>query len=175
MSRSASSGARHDPRMRVCLRSERILSRHLCRLARESDLTRLRGGGRGVIVAPLTFPVHPRSGISPPDGWKAATMNSRERNRKYGRAHRLLRRQLDLMIRRGLRPACSRCGLPIQPNDLWDLGHVDGSLVEYRGPEHRRCNRATASHRSDRAKVPPDDPGRGIFYSSTGIRTSRKW
>ena len=36
---------------------------------------------------------------------------------------------------------------PIEPGSAWDLGHLDGSLTQYAGVEHRRCNRATASHR----------------------------
>jgi hypothetical protein len=56
-----------------------------------------------------------------------------------------------------------RCGERIAPGERWDLGHVDGSgLTEYAGPEHERCNRATAG-RARPVLVPalpkPEHPG----------------
>jgi len=40
---------------------------------------------------------------------------------------------------------CSRCGELIEPGHRWDLDHVEGSVrLEYRGPSHARCNRATS-------------------------------
>ena len=45
---------------------------------------------------------------------------------------------------------CWRCGLPIAPNQAWDLGHDDDDRNAHRGPEHRHSrdcpmggNRAT--------------------------------
>lgn len=40
----------------------------------------------------------------------------------------------------------------ILPGQAWDLGHVDGDPTRYAGPEHRRCNRRTASHRVARER-----------------------
>ena len=44
---------------------------------------------------------------------------------------------------------CARCGELIHSGQLWDLGHVDGTLA-YSGPEHARCNRRTKSHAAER-------------------------
>ena len=64
-------------------------------------------------------------------------------NRTYGRRHQELRARFKPMVLAG-GVRCAKCGDPIMPGDLWDLGHVPGSRERYRGPEHRRCNRATS-------------------------------
>jgi len=43
-------------------------------------------------------------------------------------------------------PCCSRCGEPIELGEAWDLGHDDDDWTRS-GPEHERCNRATAARR----------------------------
>ncbi|MBA2741897.1 MAG: hypothetical protein H0U46_07790 [Actinobacteria bacterium] len=66
-----------------------------------------------------------------------------EHYRKYGTAHRRLRKQWASRVSRG-GVTCSRCGELIDPRDRWDLDHVDGGgPLEYHGPCHARCNRAT--------------------------------
>jgi len=65
--------------------------------------------------------------------------------RGYGWRHQNLRRRVKLEVVR--RAVCPRCGLPIDPGEPWDLGHDDHDRTIYAGPEHRRCNRATASRR----------------------------
>ena len=62
--------------------------------------------------------------------------------RKYGPGHRRLRAQWAPRVEAGL-VDCVRCGERILAGEAWDLGHVDGTL-SYAGPEHARCNRATA-------------------------------
>jgi hypothetical protein len=43
---------------------------------------------------------------------------------------------------------CARCGLPIHPQDPWDPAQVGGDRSQHSGPEHRRCNRATAGRKT---------------------------
>ena len=68
---------------------------------------------------------------------------------RYAQAHRAKRKALSPVVSTGL-AKCARCHEPILPGEPWDLGHVDGDGLRYAGPEHRRCNRATARHRKER-------------------------
>lgn len=74
------------------------------------------------------------------------TAHERERGtanaRGYGHAHRKLRAALAHSVAAG-QTTCWRCGQPIIPGQLWDLGHRD-DRTGYAGPEHQACNRATA-------------------------------
>jgi hypothetical protein len=68
---------------------------------------------------------------------------------RHGTAHRRLRKQWASKVARG-KVVCSRCGELIDPRDRWDLDHVDGGgPLEYDGPSHARCNRATNRRRED--------------------------
>jgi hypothetical protein len=64
--------------------------------------------------------------------------------RGYGAAHKALRRRWAPLVAAG-GVLCARCGEPIDPGTPWDLGHVDDDRSRYSGPEHRACNRATAT------------------------------
>ena len=59
----------------------------------------------------------------------------------YGPNHRRRRAQFARRIERGDEVICPRCGLPIGPDQLWDLGHDDLD-PRFERPEHRSCNRA---------------------------------
>jgi hypothetical protein len=81
---------------------------------------------------------------------------------RYSSFHKNVRRRWKRRVERG-GVDCARCGEPIEPTDLWDLGHVDGGRPgQYAGPEHRRCNRgapaaaawrALAESKNSRAQV----------------------
>jgi hypothetical protein len=65
--------------------------------------------------------------------------------RGYGQSHYDLRKVWKPRVATGLiRCANPRCGRPILPGEAWDLGHDEHDRSKYRGPEHRRCNRATS-------------------------------
>lgn len=80
--------------------------------------------------------------------------------RGYGAVHQAIRAQFSPAVAMG-RTRCARgafcfeaeevdgvmVGGLIRPGEPWDLGHVDGDRSRYSGPEHARCNRATASRR----------------------------
>jgi len=65
---------------------------------------------------------------------------------KYGARHKALRAGWTRKVAGGA-VVCARCGRPIVPGEPWDLGHDDYNPYRWTGPEHRRCNRATAKKR----------------------------
>lgn len=78
--------------------------------------------------------------------------------RGYGRAHQVLRADYQKRMDAGEQFSCWRCGMMLDPNVPWELGHDDYDRSIYRGPEHRgrECpqggNRATAGRRSKKLR-----------------------
>jgi hypothetical protein len=72
--------------------------------------------------------------------------------RRYGGRHQKLRKAWARRVLGG-DVLCARCGLPILPGMLWDLGHHDLDRSVYTGPEHRGCNRGALSRRKQAARI----------------------
>lgn len=72
---------------------------------------------------------------------------ARTTDRGYGIEHQKRRERERRLVEAG-KAMCWRCNKPIDPGEPWDLGHDDNDRTQYNGPEHRRCNRATKSHRA---------------------------
>lgn len=73
--------------------------------------------------------------------------------RGYGKQHQAERAQWAPLVNAGLIDCRrgSQCLAPdvrIQPGEPWELGHPDAACAAPKAPEHRRCNRATATHAS---------------------------
>lgn len=73
--------------------------------------------------------------------------------RGYDTDHQRLRRAWTPTVRAGT-VTCPKCGKPIAPSELWDLGHTDDRTA-YTGPEHATCNRIEAGRKAHRAGPPP--------------------
>jgi formate-dependent nitrite reductase cytochrome c552 subunit len=71
--------------------------------------------------------------------------------RGYGNTHQQLRKRVAKQIAAGT-AVCWRCGQPVLPWMLWDLGHDDYDRSIWRGPEHRHCNRSAAATRNNRLR-----------------------
>jgi len=96
----------------------------------------------GGSMAPLNSQATAPSRISPPDRGRPQ-MPGRTVARGYGSRHKRLRKSWAPKVRAG-GVKCARCFKLILPGEPWDLGHDDDDRNLYSGPEHRRCNRATA-------------------------------
>jgi hypothetical protein len=70
----------------------------------------------------------------------------------HGYRHRERRKRLAPKVAAG-EVLCARCGQKIKLGEKWDLGHQDNDPNRYRGPEHVRCNRATAAHRTRQSQA----------------------
>ena len=84
-----------------------------------------------------------------PLGQRCPTCTSRRgvtttSGRGYGRTHQTLRDAWAPVVAEG-KTVCAKpgCGKIIKPGERWQLGHVPGSRVRYRGPEHAACNTDT--------------------------------
>lgn len=64
--------------------------------------------------------------------------------RGYDAAHDRLRAHYVALQAEGHTLLCARCHEPIR-DEPFDLGHDDHDRTRYTGPEHVRCNRATAA------------------------------
>lgn len=71
--------------------------------------------------------------------------------RGYGAQHQRERERWESLVaagavdcRRG--DQCLEPELRIKPDEPWELGHPDVACDAPKAPEHRRCNRATATH-----------------------------
>jgi hypothetical protein len=73
----------------------------------------------------------------------------RERSRReqhsqlYDRQHKMGRVAWTRQVEAGF-VKCRRCGVPIRPGELWDMGHFEDKRVPAR-PEHLKCNRGAPS------------------------------
>ena len=75
---------------------------------------------------------------------RARLMKNKRQREMWGPVHRRRRVQFARRIERGDEVICPRCGLPVGPDQEWDLGR-DDSNPRMERPEHRWCNRRAAN------------------------------
>lgn len=83
------------------------------------------------------------------------------RNPNYPREHDLEREAWVPAVASGLvecrrGASCLAPKLLIDPDEPWDLGHPDAACPAPKAPEHRRCNRATATHKAQAGRRKPE-------------------
>lgn len=78
-----------------------------------------------------------------------------KRHAKYGTAHDKARNAWEKTLKeRGSLP-CSLCPNPVYPWQRWHLDHVPGTVSQYRGVAHRRCNTSDGARLGNAARTKP--------------------
>ena len=78
---------------------------------------------------------------------------------EWHRNSRIVRKIIRTRLSNGEQVMCTNCGRPIQPGQLFDVGHiVDGhrggtSQLSNLGGAHRRCNRSDGGRAGAAARV----------------------
>ena len=97
-------------------------------------------------------------------------MTAKHRDPEYKKNARMLRQAINRRHRLGLDVTCWRCGRPIEPEQSWDVGHVDrdgGHAPDNLAPEHRyksaycignRADGGRLAHRTRRKPAPAATP-----------------
>lgn len=71
-------------------------------------------------------------------------MSAKHQDSEYRRNAAIIRAQVRRAHRLGQDVECRRCPYPIDPEQRFDVGHIDadgGHDLENLAPEHRSCNR----------------------------------
>lgn len=160
---------RLDGRMTRCRDCDNARSRRYYEANRDALLARMaeqrlaKAGEPRVCVVCGELPPTARHSYCDRCRPAAARYRERRRNRQrsrptaaaqgYGYEHKKMRERVAAVVAAG-RAVCWRCGRRIAPAEPWDLGHDDKDRSLYAGPEHRRCNRATAGRRVVRDEQP---------------------
>jgi transcription elongation factor Elf1 len=92
--------------------------------------------------------------------------------RGYGSRHQARRRAIAKRLAAGAVLTCWRCGGALVHGMAWDLGHDDEDRSQYRGPEHRRCNRSAGASKGNRIRGREKSPRPSS--SDAAIRLWRK-
>ena len=106
-----------------------------------------------------------RSQPAAAEGRQVSQPSAKTVARGYGARHKALRKRWAAEVARG-EVCCARCGGVIWRDEPWDLDHTP-DRSGYLGPSHRRCNRATATHRAKRK--------RRVSFAFVERRVSRPW
>ena len=106
---------------------------------------------------------------------KAKTLARLLKPARYGAVHQRARSEVGKLVRAG-GVRCARCGLPLRPDEDFDLDHRDDGNG-YLGASHVDCNRSAPHRRRSSpavpASVPADDPSRGLYYGPQAEKWSR--
>lgn len=78
-------------------------------------------------------------------------MTAKHQDPEYRKNARILRQSVGRRHRSGIDVTCGRCGYPIEPEQRWDVGHIDpegGHGLGNLRPEHRYASARCQGNRA---------------------------